>query len=117
MEREWDVISFAELHKRFRLYGFVAGAAFGVEEAEQFLERGGIGGAAEEGAFAGDTHQFLVLQFVEVVGEVGGGDSELVLNLADHHSIRVRGEQQLHDAKPRVVVQFELNGNQTTKRA
>jgi hypothetical protein len=41
--------------------------------------------------------------------------------LEERHDLKgdesTSGEQQLHDAKPRVVSQFELNSNQTTKRA
>jgi hypothetical protein len=42
--------------------GLVARAAFGVQKAEQFLKRFGVGRISEEGSFTPDLHQVLVFQ-------------------------------------------------------
>ncbi len=51
--------SFAEIDESFGFDRLVAGAAFGVEEAEELLEGRGVGGAAEEGTLARDGDKFL----------------------------------------------------------
>jgi len=43
------------------LYGLVAGAALGVEELEQSLQRVGVRDVAEERAFSFDAHEILGL--------------------------------------------------------
>ena len=35
-----------------------------------------------------------------MMGERGGGDAQLVLDIADHQSLRVGGQKKLHDAQP-----------------
>ena len=53
-------------------------------------------------ALALDAHQVLILELVKMVRKRGGGDLEIVLNLADDKTLGMRGEQQLHDAQPRL---------------
>src|SRR5580698_2805336 len=51
---------FAQRDNRLGLDGLVAGAAFGVEKAEQFLQRRGVSRVPEKRTLAADLHQFLI---------------------------------------------------------
>src|SRR5258708_29554393 len=53
-------------------------------------------------ALALDSHQIFLFKLVKMVRKRGARDVELVLNLGDHESLRVRGKQQLHDEQPRL---------------
>src|SRR5271155_3326104 len=92
----------ADLNYVFELHGFVAGAALGVEELEQSLQSAGVGDVAEEGAVSFDADEILGFEFVEVMGQGGVGDFELLLNFADDQTLGMGGEQQLHDAQARL---------------
>jgi hypothetical protein len=65
------------------LYDLVAGAALGVEELEQSLQRVGVRDVAEERAFSFDAHEILGFEFVEMMGQGRVGNVELLLNFAD----------------------------------
>ena len=82
-----------------RFDGFVARAAFGVEERKQLAQGIGVGPVAQEIAFARDADEALVFQFVEVMRERGTGDVELGLEFADDQAIGVGREQEPHDAQ------------------
>jgi hypothetical protein len=58
---------FADGDDGFGFDGFVSRAAFGIEEAEQFLQGVDIGGASQERALARHGDQFLVLELVQVM--------------------------------------------------
>src|SRR5271168_747498 len=74
---------FADLHDVPRLEGFVPGATLGVEELHEFLKRFGIGGVAQEGAFAADVYEVFVFQFFEMMGKRGVGNFQLGLDIGD----------------------------------
>src|ERR1700733_4984350 len=61
--------SLAQAHNRPRFHCFVASAAFGVQETQQFLKRFRIRRIPEIRAFAAHLDQIFVFQFVEVVRE------------------------------------------------
>ena len=69
----------------------VSGAAFGVEELQQFLQCFGVGRVAQEGALAAHVHQLLVLQFFQVVGKRGVRNVELGLDIAHDQAVGMRG--------------------------
>src|ERR1035437_2683369 len=85
----------------FRLHGLVPGAAFGIEEAEEFLQRSGVGGASQKGACPCHRDEFLVLELVEMVREVGRRNPQFFQDLSDHHPVGMGGKQKLHDAQAR----------------
>ena len=89
----------ADLDDVLRLQGFIAGAAFGIEKLQEFLESFRVGGVAEKGALAFDEDEVFVLQFVEVVRERGVGDVQIFLNVTYDEPLGMGGEQELHDAK------------------
>src|ERR1700722_1493044 len=89
----------ADLNYVFDFHYLVAGAAFGVEELEQYLQGVGVCDVAEEGAVSFDADEILGFEFVEVMGQGGVGDIELLLNFADDQALGMSGEQQLHDAQ------------------
>src|SRR5579859_402877 len=91
-------LNHALLNNALRFEGLVAGAAFGVEELQQFLQGLGVGGVAQKRAFAFHVDQILGAQLVEMMREGRVGDFEFVLNFSDHQSLRMRRKQQLHDA-------------------
>ena len=91
--------SLANLDDRFRRDSFAAGAAFGVEELKKVAQGVGVGGVAEEGAFAADGDEVLGLELVEMMGEGGGGDVEFVLNFAGEEALWMGGEEKLHDTE------------------
>jgi hypothetical protein len=49
------------------LHGFVAGAALGIQKAQQFRQRLGVRRIAQKRAFAPHFHQVFILQFVQMV--------------------------------------------------
>jgi ACR3 family arsenite efflux pump ArsB len=55
---------FAKLHDGLWLYRLVPCAAFGIAEAEQFLQRLAVGRVPEERAFPAHVHQVFILQLV-----------------------------------------------------
>ena len=57
---------------------------------------------SQEGAFALDTHEVLILEFFEVVGKGRIRDVQFLLNIADHKPVGMRGKQQLHDSQARL---------------
>ena len=61
-------------------------AAFRVEEGEQVLECGLVGGVPEVGAFAADANEVFVAEFVEVMGEGGSGDAWFGDEIAHEHA-------------------------------
>ena len=81
------------------LDGLVASAAFGVEELQEFLQGGGVGGVTKKRALAPDLDQALILQLVQMVGERGIGDFEFTLNFGDDQAFGMGREQQLHDSE------------------
>src|SRR3954447_23958837 len=89
----------AELEDGLRLNRLVAAAAFGIEEAEQLPQRVGVGRIPEIGAFPAYLHEVFVLELVEVMGERGGRNVQLRAHVAGDHALRMRREQQPHDAK------------------
>src|SRR3982750_4345066 len=89
----------AELEDGLRLNRLVAGAAFGIEEAEQLPQRVGVGRIPEIGAFPAYLHEVFVLELVEVMRERGGRNVQLRAHVAGDHALRMRREQQPHDAK------------------
>ena len=93
---------FTDLNDVLELDGLVASAALGVEELQEFLQSGRVGGVSKEGTFTLDFNQAFILQLVEMVGERGVGDFEFTLNLADDQAFRMGGKQQLHDAEARL---------------
>jgi hypothetical protein len=90
------------LYDVLRFKGFVAGAAFGVEKLQEFLQGFGVGGVTEESAFAFDENEVFVLQFVQMMGERGIGNVQLFLNVSHDETLGMSGEQELHDAKARL---------------
>src|SRR5271157_5334645 len=93
---------FAQHNDLFRFDCLVAGAALGIKETEQFLQRLSIGGVPQEGAVAADLHQAFILELVEMMGECRAGDLQFAADVAHHHSVGMRRQQQLHDAQPRL---------------
>ena len=93
------ILLFAKLDDVLRFDGFVPGATFGVEELEQFLERFGIGGVAQERALALHVYESFVLQFLQVVRKSGVRNIQFGLDVANDQPLGMRREQQLHDAK------------------
>src|SRR5215472_842046 len=89
----------ADLNYLFRFDSFVSGAALVEEEAEQFLQRAGVGCVPEKRALTADRDQVLVLQLVEMMRQCGAGNLQLAADIADHHTFRVSGKQQAHDTK------------------
>src|SRR5258708_1936890 len=82
------------------LDGFISGAALGVKKAQQLFECVGVGRIPQERSFPADTHQVLVLEFLQVVGQRGAWNFKLAPNLANDHSARVSREQEPHDPEP-----------------
>src|SRR6516225_3075871 len=74
--------------------GLVARAAFGVQKAEQFLKRFGVGRISEEGSFTPDLHQVLVFELFEVMRKRGAGDVQFHADLTDHQAVRMGGKQE-----------------------
>ena len=72
---------------------FAACAAFGVEETEKILQGFCVGGVPEECAVAPHGDKALILELVEVMGEGGSAEAELVDDVADDHAFRMRGQQ------------------------
>ena len=62
---------FADLRDLRRFDGLVAGTTFGVEESQEFLQNGGVGGVPQKGAFASDGDKFLVLELLQMMGQGG----------------------------------------------
>src|SRR5947199_10101078 len=81
---------FAELDACLRLNRLVAGAAFGIEEAEQLPQCVGIGRIPEIGAFPAHLHEVFVLELVEVMGQRGGRNVQLRAHVAGDHALRMR---------------------------
>src|SRR5208282_2256836 len=69
---------------RFGFDRLVARAAFGEEEGQDVLQRMGVRGVTQEGAFAAHLHQVLVLELFEMMGERRGRDAKLRADLAHH---------------------------------
>ena len=77
----------------------VAGAAFGVEEAEEFLKGISVGGVPEVGAFAPDADEAFVLELFEMVGKGGAGDAEFGADFTDGEAIGMGGEEEAENAE------------------
>jgi hypothetical protein len=93
---------FTNLNDISRLERFVSRATLGVEELQQLLKSLRIGRVSQKGAFPADCHQTFVSEFVEVVGKSGVRDIQSFLDFADYQALRMRGQEQLHDSKPRL---------------
>ena len=85
--------------------GLVARAALGVQETEQFLQNGGVGGVPQKGAFAAYRDQILILELFQVVRQRGGRNVQFALDLANHHAIRMRGQKRAQDPQARLRTQ------------
>jgi len=91
-----------ELGDLRRFDGFIPGATLGVEEPEQFLQNGGVGSVAKEGALTLYFDELFVFELFEVVRQRGRRNSEFALDLTDHHSVRMRGKQSPQDPQARL---------------
>jgi len=91
-----------ELGDLCRLDGFISGATLGVEEPEQFLQNGRVGGVAEKRALPLYFNQFFVLELFQVVRQRGRRNLEFALDLTDNHSVGMRGKQRPQDPQPRL---------------
>jgi hypothetical protein len=92
----------ANLNDLLGLHGFVASATFGIQKLEKFLQRVGVCGIAEKSAFSLNMHQVLRFELVKMMREGGVWNLQLFLNLADDQTLRVGGQQQLHDSESRL---------------
>src|SRR5580698_6032306 len=68
--------SAAQAHNRPRFHCLVAGAAFGIQETQQFLKRFRIRRIPQIRALSAHLNEVFVFQFVEVVREGGWRDGE-----------------------------------------
>src|SRR5262245_17546697 len=87
---------FANGNDGFGFDGFVSRAAFGIKEAEQFLQRVDIRGASQERALARYRDQFLVLELVQMMRQVRCRQSQFFLYFSDDHAVGMGGKQELH---------------------
>ena len=76
-----------------RLHGFVARAAFGIQELKQLLKRVGVRGVAEERAFASHVDEIFGFELVEMMGQRGVRNIELLLNFADDQAFGMGGKR------------------------
>jgi hypothetical protein len=66
-----------------------AAAAFAIEEAQEFLQRLGVGGIPEILPFPAHGEEVLVSEFLEMMGQCGPRDAQLRLDVPDHHALGV----------------------------
>jgi hypothetical protein len=82
-----------------------AGTALGIEEVEQLLEALLVCEVAQESSLAALPDQPFVEQDLQVVRQGGGRHSNLLLDLADDHAIRMRLPEPAQDPKPDLMAQ------------
>ena len=82
---------FAKLNDVLGFDRLVAGAALGVKELQQFLQRFGVGRVAQERALAAHIHQVFVFQLVQVMRKRGVRNVELFLDFAHDQPVGMRG--------------------------
>src|SRR5579862_3213057 len=92
----------AKLSNLGRLDRLVSSTALGVEEPEQLLQHRSIGAVTQEGALAAHRDEILILELLQVMRQSGGCNAQFVLNFANHHPIRVRGEERPQNPQPRL---------------
>jgi hypothetical protein len=76
----------------------VSGAAFGIQKAKKILESIGIRAIPEESALPTNGDEFLISEFVQVMGKRGVGYFEFRLDVSDYHTLWFGRHQKLHDA-------------------
>src|SRR6516165_1252487 len=82
--------------------GSVAGAALGIQEIDDFLQRVSVCCVPKKRAFSSYPHQILVLKFVEMMRQGRGGNPQFILNVTNNEPLGVSGQQELHDAQSRL---------------
>jgi len=90
------------LYERFRGHGAVSRAAFLVQKAQHFAQRIRIAAVPQERSGAAHIHQPDLAQFFQMMGKRRGGDPQLFLDFACHHTRGVSGKQQAHDLQSRL---------------
>src|SRR6185436_10333598 len=98
----WEFSLPATLQNFFWLECLVSGTAFRIEEPKKLLKRVGICRVPKESTLALHLDESLVPQLVQVMGKSRIGNSKLFLNLSNDEAVRMRRQQELHDAEPRL---------------
>jgi hypothetical protein len=94
--------SAAQFKNGGRLDCLISGATFREKETKQFLQAGGVRRVPQEFLIAPHLNQPLVPKLVEVMRERRRSDIELHLNIAHDHTLRMGGNQQMHNAQARL---------------
>jgi len=79
-----------------------ARAALFVKEVQDFAQRIGVRGIPEKSALATHVDQPNLLQFLQMVGERGSGDTELFLDFSGDHSRGVGRKEQAENLQARL---------------
>jgi len=97
-----EFFSPATLQNFLWLEGLISRTTFRVKEPKELLKCVGICRVSKEGTLTLHLDKPLVSKFVEVMGKGRIWNIELLLNFSDYEPVRMRGQQQLHNAEPRL---------------
>src|SRR5882762_5099708 len=101
------------LNKGFRRHSAAPGTALFIQKAQNFAQRIGVRGVPQKSSVPSDVNQADLLQFFQMMRERGGGNVQLLLNLAGHRAGRMNRQEKTQDGQTR----FSAQRGKTVRRA